>query len=305
MGVNHYTAYGLHVRSELELPYFDAAPTGAGEPDVTVRCEAVPKTLPESVRTFGLWQAAPDDFLLHLPDSVRYRVTGGREISVERLHGADDDLVATLLSGTVWTCLLQQRGLLTLHASAVRTDAGAIAFLGPSGSGKSTLAAALAARGHVVLADDVAAIRDDADGLPLLVPGFPFLRLWADALKRLQARPALLRRVRAELEKYLLPVSRFSARPDALRAAYILTAGNGATIKLHALRSAAALVCLRRNTHRFKLVNVFGQQRAHFETTARIARDVPVVRVTRPAGAFEIDALADRIERDIPERCAA
>ena len=303
MGGNHYTAYGLQVRSELELPYFDTAP--AGDPDVTVRCDAVPKTLPGAVRTFGLWQAAPDDFLLNLTGCVRYRVTGGREIAVQRLDGADDDLVATLLAGTVWTGLLQQRGLLTLHASAVRTDAGTIAFLGPSGSGKSTLAAALAARGHAVLADDVAAIRGDADGLPLLVPGFPFLRLWADALNKLQARPAPLRRVRAELEKYLLPVGRFSARPDALRAVYILTAGNGAGIKLAAVRPASALVYLRKNTHRFKLVNAFGHQRAHFETTAHIARDVPVVRVTRPAGAFEIDALADRIERDIPERCAA
>lgn len=301
-GGNHYTAYGLRVRSEIELPYFRAA--SAGEPDVTVRCDAVPKTLPESARTVGLWQAAPNDLLLNLGDSVRYRVTGGREIVVERLDGADDDLVATVLIGTVWTGLLQQRGLLTLHGSAIRTDAGAVAFLGPSGSGKSTLAAALAARGHAVLTDDVAAIRGDAADAPLLVPGFPFLRLWADALNRLQAPPAPLRRVRAELSKHLLPVVRFSTAPAALLAAYILAAQNRTSIELAAVRPTSAVRFLCRNTRGWKLVNALGHQRSHFEATTRIARNVPVVRVTRPAGAFEIDALADCIEHDIQERCA-
>ena len=297
----HYAACGLRVRSELALPCLGAA--RAGEPDVTVRYGAVRPALPRAVRTHGLWQAAPGDFLLNLHDSVRFRVTGGREIVVEPLDGADEGLIASLLTGSVWTALLQQRGLLTLHASVIGSGGGAVALLGPSGSGKSTLAAALAARGHAVLGDDVAAIGGNAGGPSLVLPGFPFLRLWADALDRLE-RPALpLRRVRADIEKYLLPVDCFPTGPRPLRAAYLLTSTNRQGIEFAALQPAEGLMWLRRNTHRWKFVDAFGHQRAHFHAIARIARDVPIVRVARPAEPFRLDALAERIESDLSGRC--
>src|SRR6185436_17962029 len=64
-------------------------------------------------------------------------------------------IVGFHLVRSVTGAVLQQRGLLPLHASALLLGAGAIALLGPSRAGKSTLAAALARRGHPVLADDV------------------------------------------------------------------------------------------------------------------------------------------------------
>ena len=300
-GDRHYAAYGLRVRSELALPFPGAA--RAGEPDVTVRYGAVRPTLPQAARTHGLWQAAPRDFLLNLPANARFRVTGGREITVEPLDGADESLIASLLTGTVWTALLQQRGLLTLHASVIAAGVGAVALLGPSGSGKSTLAAALAARGHAVLSDDVAAISGHAGGPPLVLPGFPILRLWADALDRLEIPAPPLRRVRADIEKYQFPVGRFRTRPQSLRAAYLLTPTNRRDIEFAALRPSEGLMWLRRNTHRWKFVDAFGHRRAHFHAIARIARDVPIVRAARPAEPFRPDALAERIESDWPGRC--
>ena len=300
-GARDYVAYGLRVRSELALPYLGA--TRAGEPDVTVRCGAVRPALPQAVRTYGLWQAAPGDFLLNLHGAIRFRVTGGRKIVVEPLGGADEDLITSLLTGSVWTALLQQRGLLTLHASVVGTGVGAIALLGPSGFGKSTLAAALAARGNAVLSDDIAAISSPARGPPLVLPAFPFLRLWADALERLETPSLPLRRVRADIEKYLLPVGGFHAEPQALRAAYLLTQTNRQNIEFTALQPSEGLVWLRKNTHRWKFVEAFRQQRAHFRAIARIAGTVPIVRVVRPAEPFCLEALAERIESDLPGRC--
>ena len=302
MGGRHYTAYGLRIRSELALPYFRPAP--AAEPDVTVRYGAVPRALPATTRGHGPWQAAPGVFLMRVDDTARYLVTAGREILVELLDGADGDLVTVLLMGSVWTALLQQRGLLTLHASAVRAGTGAALFLGASGSGKSTLAAALAARGHATLCDDVAAVRSDASGPPTVLPGFPHLRLWADALDRLGSANGTLARVRPDLAKYLLPAERFSAGRCVVRVAYVLTAKNRDAVELVPKRPAEALMWLRKYTHRGKFVDGFGHRRAHFGAVSRIARDVPLVRVIRPSGAFRLDALAERIEGDLARRCA-
>ena len=300
-GARYYTAYGLRVASQIELPHFREAP--AGEADVTVRYGAAPAMLPGATTTHGLWAAAPGEFLLNLEGTARYRVSGGREIVVEPL-GDDDDLVAVLLAGTVWTALMQQRGLVVLHASAVCADRGALLFLGPSGSGKSTLAAAFAARGYAVVCDDMSAVRIGAHG-PVVLPGNPCLRLWADALERLGRDAGALQRVRPGLEKYLLPVGRLRDEPQAVGAAYILRTTNVPDLQLVPLRPQRALVSLWTCSRRTKFVDAFGARAAHFRDTARIAQDVPVVRTRWPFALWRLDRLADRIERDFRTRCPA
>ena len=297
---HHYRAYGLRIRSEIPIPYFTAA--SPVEPDVTIRYGAVPMDLPGATHAHRLWQAGPDDILFGVPDIARYRISRGRRVVVEPLCQAESG-IAVLLGGSVWTALLQQRGLVTLHASAVQTAAGAALFLGASGSGKSSLALAFAARGYPLICDDVAAVRLGAGGVPLVVPGYPGLRLWADVLDQFDHGTATLQRVRPELEKYLLPASRFSDRPQAIRVAYALTPQNCNAIQLELLPPRRAFTLLSRSTHRGKFVDAFGAREAHFRAVAGIARTVRVVRVLRPASASLSDALADRIESDIAAPC--
>lgn len=52
-----------------------------------------------------------------------------------------------------------QRGLLFLHAGSVGIGGNGVLLLGPKGAGKTTLSLALAARGHALLGDEIAAVR--------------------------------------------------------------------------------------------------------------------------------------------------
>ena len=81
-----------------------------------------------------------------------------------------------LLAGPVLGGLLRRRGTTSLHGCAIAIGDGAIVVVGARGAGKSTLAAALAQRGHAVLADDVAAL-DEHQGGWTVHPGYPRLRL--------------------------------------------------------------------------------------------------------------------------------
>ena len=65
------------------------------------------------------------------------------------------------LAGTVLALAWRLRGELCLHASAVSIGGRAVLFVGESGAGKSTIAAALAVRGHRVIADDLVVISAD------------------------------------------------------------------------------------------------------------------------------------------------
>lgn len=297
MGFNHYAAYGLRFRSEVALPHFGAAEPG--EPDVIIRRGAVPGALPKPRRTARHWEAAPGDFLLRVGDKLRYRVTAGREVVVEMLDGVGDELAAAYLMGSACTALLQQRGLLTLHASAVYAERGAALFLGQSGAGKSTLAAALAARGFKVLADDVAAVRIASPDSPEVAPGYPNLRLWADSLDLLGLSAGNRRRARDGLDKYLLPMEKFAAEPQPLRAAYVLRPRNAEFLEPRRETPGSAFRLLRRHTHRRRYVDGLGNQQAHFHALASIARSVPVTCIERPEEKNALDALAGQVERQL------
>ena len=271
--------------------------------------EECPQRCPGRFHNFGLWQAATGDFLLNLEDGGRYRVRSGSEIVIDT-RKRNMDRVAPIVGGTVWTAVLQQRGYLTLHASVVRTGAGAVLFLGRSGTGKSTLAWAFARRGYEVVSDDIAAVQTDPDGTVQVLPGHPYLRLWADVLARAGEDTGQLRRVRSGLEKYFLPVRRFSD-PQTVSAAYVLKTHNSDAIRLTCDRPVVGLRSLRKHTHRRKLVDPFGHGRAHFQMIARIVREVPVVRVTRPAGGVEPqqcrrpDRMPSGLPRPVARGCLA
>lgn len=173
---HRYRLYGLTVETPFPLPGapFDSA---SGErADVVVTWESLGR--PEY-----RWQT------VHAPDHRSQPEVGHTDageicmawgdegdemlwvISTDRTHVRlfciEDHLVfaPAMTVGMVLGVLLQSRGVLCLHGSAVRWNACSIAILGPSGAGKSTLTAALVARGAPLLTDDLLAIRQTTGGL--------------------------------------------------------------------------------------------------------------------------------------------
>lgn len=289
-----YTAYGLRIRSALALPFLPDS--GTEEPDVTVRLGAVPPALPAPAGRSRIWESAPGAFLLNVDRVARYLVTDGRDIVVEPAAGADVHEAGVFLTSSVFAALLQQRGILTLHASAIETETGAVLFLGCSGHGKSALLAAMLDRGYAMLADDVTGVVLDAGGHPVALSAFPTTRLWADVVDELGWRQRTQGKVRAALEKYLVPVERFRAAPLVVRAAFVLAPRNRDGIEIETQDVAAAFRSYWRHTYREKFLHGLGRQPAHFRAVSAMAKRVPVTRVTRPAWPHRLAKLAERVE---------
>ena len=298
---HEYRAYGLRVRSDIPLP-FDLLPEppepALSEPDVTVRCGTVPATLPAGpghVTSAHIWQARPGAFLLHIEGVARYLVTDGRDVLIEPLGGDADD-VAAFFVDTPLTVLLQQRSVVTLHAAAIATEAGAVLLLGRSGIGKSALAAALVERGSALLADDVTGIVPDAGGPPLALPAFPRQRLWAHTLDEMGWRSKVHAPLRCGMEKYWLRAPRSCPAPLPVCTAFVLNSHNLPDIDLELASPGTAFRLLSKYTHRKRAMQGSGQRPAHFRVITKMARHVPVTTVTRPAHPFLLEALADRVE---------
>ena len=293
--VHHYRAYGLRIRSEIETPF--AASGAEADPDLTIRVGAVPPSLGDSTRSWARWQVAPGRLLLTVDGTARYLIAErGREVVVAPAQDGDG-AVGAFLCGSVLGACLQQRGRLTLHASAVETSAGAVLFAGPRGVGKSTLLAALLDRGYRMLADDVSGIALEAGGRPEVFGAFPAIRLWGDVMERLRwdGRGRTLEEARGDRRKWSVSVERFRAAPLPLRAVFLLSTHDRDSIAVEPVPASPAFASLVRHTYRPGLVRALGLERRHFRMVGAVVRHAPVVRVRRPRDSFQLDALADRM----------
>ena len=286
-----YEAYGLSVRSPI--PLLLTPVHRVGEPEATVRIGTTPAALPSPIVKQTFREIAPGALLLTVDGMARFLVTNGRDILVEPRGGSDHDLGA-FLSGRVFAALLQQRGVVTLHASAIDFEGGAVLFTGRKGAGKSSLLGAFVRRGYAMLADDVTGVVLDAAGRAVALPAFPSMRLGADALREL----AWQGKARLGSEKYIVPVERFHAAPLAVRTVFALEVHEGG-VEARLVPAADAFRWHWDSIYRRNIMFGLEQQPAFFRTVAVMARRVPVIRVARPAHPFRLDELADRIEEHL------
>ena len=291
-GHRNYAAFGLAWRSCMALPFRE---TGAGRPDVVIRFGEVPASLPPPAKGSGLWQAAPGAFLLRVAGLAHFYVRNGREILIAA-DGGDDRAIVACLTGPVVAALLQQRQVATLHGGALELPGGAAAvFLGSTAVGKSSLLAALNDRGYALLADGLTGTVLTGGQLVVL-PAFPALRLWADALDQLDwwGRPIV--RMREPLEKYEVQVRRFRATPARLRACYVLQGGRSEEVSVEAWSSVEALRGVIQHGYRNSFLHGAKLGAGSFLTLSRMVRQAPTFRVARALEPFRIGPLADAVE---------
>lgn len=303
--VRDYVAYGLRIRSALPLPFPPwAGPCGAAAP-VEVSLGTTPASLPAGARKRHGWQAMPGRYLMTSSDVARYFVADGCRVVVEPLGGSRAD-VESLLIGPVLAAVLQQRGIATLHASAVATTTGAVAFLGNRGAGKSSLACALIKLGYPMMADDITGIVVE-DGKPWAVPGFPRLRLHGDSLQRLGAVALASGGTDGKVQ---VAAEKHHAGRLPLAACYVLDAGAGAppgegVAAIAPVVAAEAFRWLGRFTFRRKRLPAFGKQAAHFHALSAIVARIPVFEVARPSPRPELEALGARVAAHLASLGAA
>ncbi|MEK7469151.1 MAG: hypothetical protein AAB074_17390 [Planctomycetota bacterium] len=187
--MRHYTVFGLRLDTDIEfpdLPGWDEEGSPATRRTVaTFRLSPSAPPTPHKGWVFEVQGndgtsclsigPAADRMLLRFHGLADFLVARG-ELHVEALPapGSSVESVRHLFLDDVLPRALSASGRTVLHASAVETDRGAIAFIGESGSGKSTLAASFCASGARLLSDDGVLLDENSR----IVPAYPIHRLW-------------------------------------------------------------------------------------------------------------------------------
>ena len=189
-----------------------------------------------------------------------------------------------LLLDQVIPMVLGHRGHLAIHASAVVSAGGVLAFAGKAGWGKSTLCASLERSGRPALADDCVVI-EERRGRMVAVPSYPGLRLWPDTARALGHQRHGGQAVADHSDKRRIgPRQRRSRRSGAapLSAIYVL-APPGAAKAVHISRLVPrdAVGRLLAHTHRLDVTDR-ARLTAELDALGRLAGRVPVFELDFP-----------------------
>lgn len=292
-----YSAYGLTIESEFELPELPAVERDTAASDITFGRGSV-DPVPESVDgTDGRRiQADPGRCRFTYDSYGSFLVENGQRVLFEPSSPdvLEMKVIRRLLENEMLGVLLHQRGRLVLHASAVSVEGRVAVFLGPRGVGKSTTAAAFHSAGYSVMEDDLVSIRLDGD-TPIVDPGVPELRLHSDVVAALNVEGATRCSDDGGSDKLYY---RMDTAPDSapLDRCYLLERGEA--VSLETLAQRPQLFSLIRSTYTRGLVPTTRRSASHFDQCSTVVEEVPFRRLTRPRDIDSLWTLVDAVVKD-------
>lgn len=284
-----YTAYNLCIHSEIALPELVQS---EGLPDVTVRLAGLESDL-DTECTSG------NRLLVHLKGFCKFLVTDGREITIAPESGIEISDLGPSILGTAMSIVLEQRGLLVLHASSVAINGHAVAFMGGQRWGKSTMAKAFYSYGYPAITDDVLAVKID-QGRLLAIPGFPQFKLYPEAAEACGHDSTNL----SPLFNNSLRLSctfeqGFQETPLPLQCIYVLA--KGTQHEIAPLSRQDALVELKRHTRSTSTLTTPDAIAAYLDQCDYIITTLPFRRFTRQPSLADLPKLICMVETDLAQ----
>lgn len=299
--MHFYTAYGLSIESAIALP--ELLPASETTADVVIKFGKVDCSLMKPYRGSELMSqhVTLNEVTFYWGEAGAIKVKGNNEIVIDPLPDVEERMLRLPLLGMVFAVILHQRGLLTLHGSAVEIDGSAAVFLGGKGWGKSTLAATLYARGHQLINDDLVAVDFAANGSPVIIPGFPQLKLLPEAAAfALGDDPDTLPEIaKGYVKRARRGIERFSNKSLPIKAIYQI--GKGTTLAIKPLNPQEAVFQIIANSFIARCTDALLEGNSgvkHFQQCMSLVRLVPVSRLERPQSLELVPALAQLVENN-------
>ena len=317
----HYQLFGLSVVSNLAIPGLSPAAAVIAKPDVRIFLGNLPprrKAGAASDETLDYSSAyltesglpslrifkSTDKALSHLiyEEGIEFWI----DAPSENIWAVWPDTftltdIATYLLGPVLGIVLRRRRIACLHASAVAFEGKALLFAGDAGAGKSTTAAAMARRGHAVIADDIVAI-SERGGSFYATPAYPYLSLWPASVEALFGSADKLPPFSPGFEKRRFSVEegayRFQGEAVPIGTIFILwerTSGPDVP-RVDDLPMKDALLTLLANSYAARTLGE-GEKAHEFELFGRIVKGIRVRRLWPHRDSAWLDHLCEVIER--------
>lgn len=293
-----YQAHGLSINSVFQ---FSELITGNRGSDVEIRYGKLDiplsniefkkiigrsKVLIKNKQIFFIWDSIPI-----------CKITEGKEITINKSTGIEENLLKTLILGPAFAALLHQRGRLVLHASAVNMDGSAVAFLGPRGRGKSTTSVALNKNGYNLLSDDVLSVQINGNETPVVFPSFPRIKLRPEVINNIEEDAESLPKVYSNSDKRSYnTLNNFSDSPIPLKSIYLIE--EGTKIRIQDMNPKESLIELIKGSFCLELFDK-KDIRENFNQCSKLVNTVHVKKLQVKRSFEDLPKLVEAIEEDV------
>lgn len=237
-----------------------------------------------------------DGYLLRFPSCGDFLLSADMaQIQCRPLPRIPEATVRHLLLDNVIPLVLSRREPIVLHASAVLTTHGVIAFAGKSGLGKSTLAASLAQRGCALVSDDCLVLRAEQRNWTAL-PSYPGVRLWPSTAEELLREDTLTADVahytlkRRVSDTDLLP---FAKNPAPIRKLFFL-ADESSAVSIQRLLPRRAFMSLIKSAYSLDIRDTAFLER-QFQAVGQLTEDIPAYAIHYPRQFAALTTVSETI----------
>lgn len=292
-----YQAYGLKIHSEIELPEL-VPQSSQSQPDIIIGLRKLSDSPLKTESVSHVYQLTPQGFYVYWDMIGTFAIPDIHHLWIDCDPDADQDRLRLFILGAAIGVMLHMRSLFVLHASAVVIQGQAVVFMGNKGWGKSTLAATLKTRGHVVLGDDVIAIDLSNPKQPVVIPSFPQIKLWPDAVAALyhnsdQAQPLVNESSKQQVQFH----DTFEFQSIPLGQFFVL--GKSDPVEIAGMTIQDTIQYLLQNTYVARFQDALLQGEAaqkHFAQLTTLANTIPTHRLLRPTNLDLLHDVAELVE---------
>lgn len=297
--MNYYFAFGLTIATEIHFPELQAIAPALNEDlrviygDISLHISKEIVSVRENVFL------SPVEYLIYAEDISSYYVTNGNRVIIDPVAGAKDNKVRMMFLSVVMGAVLNQRGIMPLHASAIFYEDGVSLFMGESGAGKSTTVTALQSKGFRVFSDDVCVPVRSAEGFNVYA-AYPMIKLCEDAFEKLSLGEVNREHVieRQDGQKYGKFFNEsFSFEPQLVRKIFILEKDPCIkSVEFRRIGGIEAFGLLKNHSYYWSDFEVLNAKKNLFELCIYLSDTIPVYLIRRPPGENTIDAVAELIQ---------
>jgi hypothetical protein len=296
VALHKYVLYGLGIHTEVPLWGEEVEDCPA---DVRIAWRIDENPIPDSRPGRQVSSHESErEIRFSWPGIATMFIRRGREIEIETGAREGVNHARHLIAGLGMGLILHQRGVFTLHASTIAIGRSAVGIAGSKRSGKSTTAAALTARGHTLLSDDVLALAMPENDAPRVLPGPRTINLWPDTLQALGQDPADLPMIWPRSTKRISMVPVWGARENLpLRCIFFLELSKMVEEpSVERLEPGEAVRLLIGHSHALRMIEDREAMPQHLLQCGRVAQDVGMFRLRRPRSLDSIQDVARLIE---------
>ncbi len=271
----NYQAYGLTIASEVPLGIRESK---GGLPDISIQVEAPPPN--GKLGDYGV-----DFHVVKVLDRMTCCLQNGNTIRIIPNPKYFDELerVVDLVFDVLLAGILQQRGMIVLHAATLQWEGHTVALLGDRGAGKSTTAAYLLNNGFILLDDDL--MVTDLSSKPFRVySGSTQIRLRPSSAEIIGDGFSDLPVAHPYESKRLLSVDQVVSDVELEPASLFILkwSENDTPPAVSQMSKSQAHLALMMNTYIAKLDVIPEQKRNSFDRCKTLLSSVSVFELTRP-----------------------